>query len=202
MDYEKSLAELYAERSRLAGSLPTDRSAQLGTAQDDLARVDQDWRDLYDGAGRWAGHAAGQAARATREAAVEYQRTQERARGPGLGPWSRHKAKRELKKAGARFDQAHVAWRQWGEPHARSFEARRQHLDADVTRLAQAQRERETFLEGHPTSSPAWPSWSAILAYKNNWTPPGTGNSCSSVSNNASSTVSSATASTVAPTSA
>ena len=151
---EKSLAQLYAERARLAASLPPDRSGQLRTAEDDLARVDQDWRDLYDGAGRWASHPAGQAALAAREAAVEYQRAQERAEGPGLGPWSRHKAKRELRETGARFDRAQESWRHWGEPHARSLAAQRQGLDADVARLAHAQREREAVLERQPDILP------------------------------------------------
>jgi hypothetical protein len=104
------------------------------------------------GAGR--SHPAGQAARATREAAVEHQRAKERAERPGLGPWSRHKANPELKEAGARFDRAHEAWRHWGEPHARSFEAQRQRLEADVARLGQAQSKREAFLERQPDVLP------------------------------------------------
>jgi hypothetical protein len=122
----------------------------LRTATDDLARADQDAADLHDGAGRWAGHPAGHAARAAKEAAVEYQRAQERAESLGLGPWARHKARRELKEAGAHFDRAHEAWQQWGELHARSLEAQRQRLGTDVARLAQAQREREAFLERQP----------------------------------------------------
>lgn len=148
---EKPLAQLYVERARLAGSLPADRSGQLSTAKDDVARLDQDAADLYNGAGRWAGHPAGQAALAARESGVEYQQAQERAQSQGLGPWARHKAKRELRQAGARFDQAHQTWLQWGEPHARSLDAQRQRqrLDADVARLAETQREREAFLERH-----------------------------------------------------
>ncbi|MGA3220364.1 MAG: hypothetical protein ABSE77_15010 [Acidimicrobiales bacterium] len=151
---DKSLSQLYAERARLAASLPPDRSGQLRTATDDLARADQDAADLYDGAGRWAGHPAGQAARAAREAAAAYQRAQERADSPRLGPWARHKARRELREAGAHFDRAEEAWRQWGEPHARSLEAQRQRLGTDVARLAQAQREREAVLERQPDLLP------------------------------------------------
>jgi hypothetical protein len=86
---DKPLAQLYAERARLAASLPPDCSGQLRTVTDDLARADQDAADLHDGAGRWAGHPAGHAARAAKEAAVNFQRAQERAESVGLGPWSR-----------------------------------------------------------------------------------------------------------------
>jgi hypothetical protein len=151
---KKSLAQLYAERARLAASLPPDRSGQLRIARDDLARLQRDTGDLYDGAGRWADHPAGQSAVAARRAAEEYEQARQRAESEGLGPWARHNAKRELKEAGARFDQAQQAWQYWGEPHARSLEAERQRLDADVTGLAQAQREREAFLERQPDVVP------------------------------------------------
>jgi len=130
----RPLAQLYAERARLVASLPPDRSAQLQAARDDLARLEADLAQLYDGTGRWAAHSAGQAARAAREAAAEHQKAKERADSNGPGLRARHKAKRDLAEAGARSGQAQEAWRYWGEPQARSLEAERRrpsHLHHD-----------------------------------------------------------------------
>jgi hypothetical protein len=146
----KSLAELYAERSRLAASVPADQSAELGRCRQQLARLGQDARDLRDGTGRWAGTRAGEAALATREAAVAYQKAQALAGDEGLGLWARRKARAELKGAGARLDAAVQAWRAVGEPEAQLLEARRLQVAPEVARLEQAQTGREAFLAEHP----------------------------------------------------
>jgi len=74
------------------GNWPT--WSRAGTAQDDLARPERDTRDLYNGTGRWAGHPAGQAALATREAAADYHRAQERPESTGAAgerpAWQQH----------------------------------------------------------------------------------------------------------------
>jgi hypothetical protein len=146
----KSLAELYVERSRLLGSVPRDQSAELGQVRQQLGRLDQDARDLGDGTGRWAGTRAGEAARAAREAALVYQQAQAVAADEGLGRWERHRARGELKDAGARFDAAVQTWRAVGEPEAQLLKARRRQVAPEVARLEQAQHEREAFLAEHP----------------------------------------------------
>jgi hypothetical protein len=146
----KSLAELYVERGRLAASVPADQSAELDRCRQQLARLDKDARDLRDGTGRWAGTAAGEAARAARDAAVAYQRAQETAGEEGLGRWARHRAQRELKDAGARLDVAVQAWRAVGEPEAQLLQVRRLQVAPEVACLEQAQTGREAFLAEHP----------------------------------------------------
>ncbi len=147
---EKTLAELYVERSRLLGSIPRDQSAQLDQVRQQLTRLDQDARDLHDGTGRWTSTAAGEAARTAREAAVAYQQAQAVAGDEGLGRWARHKARAELKEAGARFDVAVLAWRAVGEPEAQLLDARSRQVAPEVARLERAQHAREVFLAEHP----------------------------------------------------
>ena len=147
---ERTLADLYVERSRLAASVPRDQSAELERCRQQLARLDQDARDLADGTGRWARTAAGEAARAARDAAVAYQRAQQVAEDGTLGRWARRKARGELKDLGARFDSAMQAWRAVGEPEAQLLEARRRQVAPEVARLEKAQQAREAFLAEHP----------------------------------------------------
>ncbi|MGH9107797.1 MAG: MobF family relaxase [Acidimicrobiales bacterium] len=146
----KSLGQLFEERARLEASVPPDRSAELHGAREKLALIEADARDLYDGAGRWARHPAGEATRAVRRTAEEHERLCERAEEPGLGLWARHKARRELREAGARFDQAQEAWRHWAEPHARSLETERSNLEARVARFSEAQQRHDNFLAQRP----------------------------------------------------
>jgi hypothetical protein len=91
---ERTLAELYVERSRLAASVPRDVSAELERYRHKLTRLDQDARDLHDGAGRWAGTAVGEAALSARGAVVAYDRARQVAGDEGLaaGPGARHEA--------------------------------------------------------------------------------------------------------------
>ena len=146
----KTLAGLYIERSRLTASVPRDFSAELDRHRQQLARLDQDARDLRDGTGYWAGTKVGEAARAARDAAVAYQQAQKLAEDEGLGRWARGKARGELKDVGARFDAAVQAWRAVGEPEAQLLEARRRQVAPEVTRLEQSQQVREAFLAEHP----------------------------------------------------
>ena len=146
----KTLAELYVERSRLAASVPRDHSAELDHVRRQLARLDQDARDLSDGTGRWAGTTVGDAARAAREAAVAYQQAQQVAEDGSLGRWARHRARAGLKDVGARLDTAMQTWRAVGEPEAERLEARRRQVAPEVTRLEKAQTAREAFLAEHP----------------------------------------------------
>jgi len=147
---ERTLAELYVERSRLMGSIPRDQSTELDRSRQQLTRLDQDARDLSDGTGRWAGTRVGEAARDAREAAIAYQRAQQVATDESLGRWGRHKARGQLKDAGARFDVAVQTWRAVGEPEAQLLEAHRRQVAPEVARLEKAQTEREAFLAEHP----------------------------------------------------
>ena len=131
----KTLAELYVERSRLAASVPRDQSAELDRCRQQLARLDQDARDLSDGTGRWAGTTAGDGARAACEAAVAYQRAKQVAEDGSLGRWARHRARAELKDVGARLDTAMQTWRAVGEPEAERLEAGRRQVAPETTRL-------------------------------------------------------------------
>jgi hypothetical protein len=145
-----TLPELRAARSCLASSVPRDVSGELGRCRQELAWLDQDSHDLRDGTGRWAGTAAGMAARAARGAAAAYQRAQQLAGGEGLGRWARRKARAELGDAGACLEAAMQDWRAVGEPEAQLLESRRHQVAPEVSRLEQAQNAREAFLSEHP----------------------------------------------------
>ena len=147
---ERTLAELYGERGRLAASVRRDVSAELERYRHQLTRLDQDARDLHDGTGRWAGTAVGQAALSARGAAIAYDRAQQVAGDEGLSRWARRKARGELKDSGARFDFAMQTWGAVGEPEAQLLEARRRQVAPEVTGLEEAQHAREAFLAEHP----------------------------------------------------
>ena len=138
----KALADLYPERAQLAGSIPPNRSAELADARRLLWLAEQDRRDLRRGTGRWGGTPAGHAAQAASGAALEYQRTSEAVQDKSLGRWGRHKARREVREAGVRLDQALEAWRAVGEPYERPLESNHQRLEADVARLEQGSSTR------------------------------------------------------------
>ena len=148
----KSLAELYHERAQLARSIPPDRSGELADARRRLSLADQDRRDLRQGTGRWAGTPEGHAAQAACAAALDYQRASEAVQHKSLGRWGRHKARREVRETGQRFDQAVEAWRAIGEPHERSLESHYQRMEVDVARLERAQQARDQFLAQDPSA--------------------------------------------------
>jgi hypothetical protein len=147
---EERLAHLYLERQELRASLPPDRSGELDDVHHRLQQVGQDAADLRAGVGRWAYSAPGQAARAVGEGAVEHQRATQVVEAKSHGLWARHKARRQLKEAEARFDHALEAWRAHGEPRAQQLDARRGQLSHELSQLEQAQRAREDFLARHP----------------------------------------------------
>jgi hypothetical protein len=147
----KTLAELYAERARLARSIPPDHSAELAEAKRLLSLAEQDRQDLGQGTGRWAGTPAAEAALATSRAALEYQRASEASRDKKLGRWARHKSRREVREAGVLFDQALDAWRYVGEPQERSLQSHYQQLGTEVAGLERAQQARDEFLAQDPT---------------------------------------------------
>lgn len=147
---EKSLAELSVERARLLRSLPPDVSAQLGHVRQQLERLDRDRAELRAGEGRWAGTRAGEAAEAVCRAAVEHERATRALEDEGLGWWGRHKARRELAGAGARFDKALRAWEELGRPHDDRLAARREHIAGEVAGLAHEQAARDAYLSEHP----------------------------------------------------
>ena len=149
----KSLADLHHERAQLARSIPPNRSAELADARRLLSLAEQDRRDLRRGTGRWAGTPAGHAAQAASGAALEYQRASEAVQDKSLGRWGRHKARREVREAGVRFDQALEAWRAVGEPYERPLESNYQRLEADVARLERAQQARDRVLGPGPLRS-------------------------------------------------
>jgi hypothetical protein len=147
---EHSLAELYAERVQVSRSVPPDLSHQLDDVRRQSHAVDRDIADLYNGTGPWARTDAGMAARAVKEAAVEHQRTKQLSENPGLGRWSRHKARRALAEAGHRLDKAVLAWENTGQPYATRLEDQRERLGAEAALLEQARASREQFFADHP----------------------------------------------------
>jgi hypothetical protein len=56
-----------------------------------------------------------------------------------LGPWARHKARREVRETGARLDQTLEAWRAIAKAHDHSLESHCRRLEADVGRIQKAQ---------------------------------------------------------------
>jgi hypothetical protein len=148
----KSLAELHHERAQLARSIPPDRSAELADARRRLSLAEQERKDLRQGTGRWAGTPAGHAARAASGAAFDYQRASEKVQEKSLGPWARHKARREVRETSQRFDQALEAWRAVGEPYERTLGPHYERLEADVARLERTQQARNQFLAQDPSA--------------------------------------------------
>ena len=116
---EERLARMYHERQELRGLLPPDRSADLDQARRQLRPLEQDVADLQAGAGRWANSIPGAAARDLRQAAVSYQRASQDLEAGDLGPWGRHKARRQLREASAGFDHRQPGLGSWhGRPYA------------------------------------------------------------------------------------
>jgi len=147
---ESSLGTLYAERTQLSRFVPPDISHQLDHVRRQSQAVARDIADLYDGTGRWEHASAGQAARAVREAALKRQTAERLLESHDLGRWSRHKARRALAAAGARFDKALAAWENTAGPYAARLEGQRARLGAEVAQLEQARTSREEFLAHHP----------------------------------------------------
>ena len=83
-------------------------------------------------------------------AALERQTTERLLESHDLGRWSRHKARRSLAAAGARFDKALAAWENTAGPYAARLEGQRARLGAEVAQLEQARTSREEFLAHHP----------------------------------------------------
>ena len=148
------LARLYHQRQELRGSLPPDRSADLAQARRQLRAVEQDSADLHAGTGRWAHSTPGDAARNLQQATVGYQRASEDLEAGDLGPWGRHKARRQLREPSARFGQATRGWEQHGQPYADQLEATRVQLTRRADELERAQQSREAFLAKHPHVAP------------------------------------------------
>ncbi len=144
------LAGLYHERQELRGSLPPDRSADLDQARRQLRAVEQDIADLHAGAGRWVNSTPGVAARNLHHAAVGYRRASQDLEAGDLGPWGRHKARRQLREASAGFDSAKQAWEQRGQPYADQLEATQVQLTKQTDEIEQAQQARKAFLAEHP----------------------------------------------------
>ena len=147
---EERLARLYHERQELRGSLPPDRSADLDQARRDLRAVEQDVADVHAGIGRWTHSTPGVAARNLHHAALAYQRASQDFEAGNLGPWGRHKARRQLRDASAGFDRARQAWEELGQSYADQLEASRGQLARQVTELEEAQQARQAFLAKHP----------------------------------------------------
>ena len=147
---EERIARLYHERQELRGWLPPDRSADLAQARRQLRAAEQDVADLRAGSSRWARSIPGVAARNLHEAAFGYQRATQDLEAGGLGPWGRHKARRQLRKASAAVDQAKQAWEEHGQPHADQLDAARGELARQAAELERAQQAREAFLAKHP----------------------------------------------------
>ncbi len=147
---EEHVARLYHERQELRGSIPPDRSADLDQARRQLSAAEQDAADLHAGAGHWALSIPGAAARDLHQAALRYQRASQDLEAGGLGPWGRHKARRQLREAADRFDQAKQAWERDGQPYADELEATRGQLGRQAAELEQAQQARQAFLAQHP----------------------------------------------------
>jgi hypothetical protein len=145
---EEVLAELMAERQRLLAALPPDPSHQLGQLRQEHSQAERDLSDLYQGAGRWTGTGAGEAAKALRRAAASHEEASAALARSGL--WARHKARTQLDDAASRLVVAREAWDRAGEPHARRLGARRDRLADEVTELEQTHAVREAYLAQHP----------------------------------------------------
>jgi hypothetical protein len=105
---EQALAQLMGERQRLLSSLPPDPSHQLDQVREEHSHVERDLSDLYEGAGRWAGTGAGDAAQALRRASAGYEEASAALASHGL--WAKHKARTQLDDAASRLDGAKEAW--------------------------------------------------------------------------------------------
>ena len=141
---------LYHERQELRASVPPDRSAEIDQARRQLRAVEHDTADLHAGGGRWATTTAGAAARGLHQAAAGYQRASRDLEAGGLGPWGRHKARRQLNEASDRFDSAKQAWELNWPTVRRPARGGPRQLTRQAAELDQAQRARKGFLAEHP----------------------------------------------------
>ena len=145
----RQVANLYIERQELRASVPPDCSADLGQARRQLANAEQDAAELRTGTGRWAYSPASYAARALHHAEAEHQRAAHALAG-NLGPWARHKARRQLRETSASLEKARQQWERTGQPYGDQLETVRDQLATKAAQLEEAQRARDTFLAEHP----------------------------------------------------
>jgi hypothetical protein len=138
------------ERRQLLASIPPDQSAELEQSKRQQEVLERDARELHQGTGRWAGTAAGQAARDLTQAALEHQVASTAAGDQDRGRWARRQARRQLRDADTRFDRAMGVWERDGQPYARQLEARRGQLSAHVGVLEKAQQDRSAYLGANP----------------------------------------------------
>ena len=129
-------------------ALPPDPSHQLRQVRQDHSQVERDLLDLYEGAGRWVGTGAGEAAQALRRASAGYEEASAALASHGL--WARHKAPSQLDDAATRLDGAREAWDRAGAPHAHQLGARRDRLAGEVAELENTLAAREAYLAQHP----------------------------------------------------
>lgn len=80
---------------------------------------------------------------------AEHQRAAHTLAG-NLGPWTRHKARRQLRETSASLEKARQQWERTGQPYGDQLETVRDQLATKAAQLEQAQRARDTFLAEHP----------------------------------------------------
>jgi hypothetical protein len=147
---EQALAALVMERADLARSVPQDQSQMLEHVRGQQAIIETDRRDLFAGTGRWAGTEVAETLHALGDARQNHQEALKALEDPGTGLWARRAARRELKDAETRFENAHEAWDNMGEPHARWLQSQSDMLAPQVAQLEAAQVARGAFLAAHP----------------------------------------------------
>jgi primosomal protein N'' len=144
------VAALVMERGDLARSVPPDQSQMLDHVRGQRAIIEADRRDLFAGTGRWAGTGVAEAVHALATARQDHQEALKTLEDPGSGLWARRVARRDLKDASTRFDNAHQLWDNTGEPHARWLRAQSDNLAPQVAQLEAAQAARAAYLAEHP----------------------------------------------------
>jgi hypothetical protein len=147
---EQALAASVTERAELAHAVPPDQSQMLEHVRGQQAILEADRRDLFAGTGRWAGTEVAEALDALGAARQDHQEALKALEDPGSGLWARRVARRELKDASTRFDNAHQAWDNTGEPHARWLQSQSDNLAPQGAQLEAAQAARGAYLAEHP----------------------------------------------------
>lgn len=143
-------ARLRAERDAVASAIPADVGPELRRTQKDLAAERQALADLKTGSGRWTGSKVGDVAQVI--AATERQRQEAvwRSTNRSACRGELRDARRDIKSADSRLDQAHQRYEKLAEPHRNKTQASIAALEARARDLDDRAHARTDWLTAHP----------------------------------------------------
>jgi len=143
-------ARLRAERDAVITSIPPDVTAELRTTRDALAGERKALTDLDTGRGRWAGTKIGDIAKVIDDTGRARQEAVRRSKSPYASRGEVRTAKRDVKQAEARLDQAGERFEKLAAPLRAQVASTIEAFDATVLDLEDRSHARTEWLAEHP----------------------------------------------------